>query len=122
MHVVFVDDDDTICSILELAFEHEPNMTAHVFGSAEAALEFIDEGTVLPGIVVLDLNMPGIDGRETLALMKQREILRFTRFAYLSASGEAEKEALLATGAHAVINKPFDPKSIAGTVRSILSC
>jgi two-component system response regulator len=45
--------------------------------SGEEALAYLRSGTrVTPGIILLDLNMPGLDGRRTLALIKQATELK----------------------------------------------
>ena len=62
-----------------------------------------------PSIVLLDLNMPGIDGRETLRLMRADKDLRRIPVVILTTSAaEQDIGASYEAGANAYIVKPSD--------------
>jgi len=45
--------------------------------SGEQALEYLNnQSNAKPGLILLDLNMPGMDGRRTLELIKQNNLLK----------------------------------------------
>lgn len=61
-----------------------------------------------PGIVLLDLNMPGIDGRETIRLIRADERIRRIPAVILTTSAaEADIRASYEAGANAYIVKPI---------------
>lgn len=63
----------------------------------------------LPGIVLLDLNMPGIDGRKTLQMLKEDQVLRKIPVVILTTSAdEKDVEQCYAMGASTYIQKPVD--------------
>jgi DNA-binding response OmpR family regulator len=73
-----------------------------------------------PDGILLDVEMPGIDGVETLRRLRADPRLAGSRIAFLTAKGddEAERGALLAAGADAVIAKPFQLPELAASVRA----
>jgi len=74
----------------------------------------------MPGIVLLDLNMPGIDGRKTLAFIKQDESLKKIPVVILTTSAdEKDIEQCYAMGASTYIQKPVDFDGLIEAVRRI---
>lgn len=64
---------------------------------------------VRPGLILLDLNMPGIDGRETLSLIKQDPALKKIPVIILTTStDERDIEQCYEMGASTYIQKPVD--------------
>jgi len=73
-----------------------------------------------PDGVLLDIEMPGIDGLETLRRLRADPRTAALPVAFLTAKGDdpAERAALLAAGADAVIAKPFQLPELADAVRA----
>ena len=81
------------------------------------ALERIDK--VSPDIIVLDVLMPHIDGRQVLRELRDREI--WTPVILLTAVGDATERAMALTeGADDYLNKPYDPHELVARIGSIL--
>jgi two-component system response regulator len=60
-----------------------------------------------PGLVLLDLNMPGMDGRKTLGVIKNDEILKRIPVIILTTSAdERDIQACYQTGANTYVQKP----------------
>lgn len=75
-----------------------------------------------PAMVILDVCMPGMSGVETYNKLRELPGGDTTPIAFLSArDGEEEIQQLRAMGAVDVLSKPFDIKSFAGRIRSILN-
>ena len=71
----------------------------------------------LPDVVLLDLMMPGLDGRETCCLLRAQPELRNTKIVMLSARSDiAERLAAYEVGAVDYIAKPFDLREILAKV------
>ncbi|MBB6600562.1 response regulator [Luteimonas sp. MC1825] len=63
----------------------------------------------LPSIVLLDLNLPKVDGREVLQAIRSHERTRSLPVVVLTTSGEPfDVEASYALGANSYIRKPVD--------------
>lgn len=60
-----------------------------------------------PGLVLLDLNMPGMDGRKTLEVIKQDDSLKQIPVIILTTSSdERDIQACYRTGANTYVQKP----------------
>ena len=74
-----------------------------------------------PDAILLDVMMPGRDGPGTLALLKADPRTARIPVIFLTAKAmTAEIERLRALGAAGVLTKPFDPMTLAASVRAIL--
>ena len=102
--VLVVDDVDTNVMILEEILKDDYNiMTAH---NGREALEILGDANPLPKIILLDVIMPEMTGREMFELMKTNKKLRRIPVIFITAENDSESE-LLAAGAVDFINKPF---------------
>jgi CheY-like chemotaxis protein len=80
--------------------------------------DFADAPT--PDLVLLDLNLPRVDGREVLAAIKADEELRRIPVVVLTTS-EAEEDVLRSYNLHAnaYVTKPVDFEQFVGVVRQV---
>ena len=97
----------------------------HVVDNGEEALTFLrQEGPYQnaprPGLILLDLNLPRVDGREVLAQIKADEGLRRIPVVVLTTS-EAEEDILRSYDLHAnaYVTKPVDFESFVRVVRQV---
>ncbi len=102
--ILIVDDERQIRRILALLLLERQHEVAEV-GSGEEAVELAPD--FRPDVVLLDLNLPGIDGLETLrrllALDPQVQVLMMTAFGTIPSAVEAMR-----LGAFDYLTKPFD--------------
>ncbi len=68
-------------------------------------------------LMMLDVNMPGLDGWETLALLRGDH----PEIKVLMMSGTVDGGRARAAGASGFIQKPYHPAEVLGTVRSQLA-
>lgn len=90
-------------------------------GSGEEALRHLLAEDF--AVIVLDVQMPGMDGFETARLIKAREKTRYVPIIFLTAiSGEAEHHLQgYRTGAVDYVYKPFNPEALRTKVGVFLS-
>lgn len=90
-------------------------------GSGEEALRHLLAADY--AVIVLDVQMPGMDGFETARLIRARERTRYVPIIFLTAiSGEAEHHLLgYRTGAVDYVYKPFEPEALRTKVGVFLS-
>lgn len=73
--VLFVDDDpDDLMLIRQVLEELSLNLSIHEVHNGREALEYLEkarEREQLPSLIVLDINMPVMDGKETLSIIRQ---------------------------------------------------
>lgn len=71
--------------------------------------EYKDAPHPRPGLILLDLNMPGLDGRSTLRLIKENdELKRIPVIILTTSSDERDVEACYQMGANTYVQKPVD--------------
>src|SRR4051812_40835583 len=88
-HVLLVEDESRLRDMLVRALR-EMGFQPSGVTSAEAAVRVLEHGALTPGILILDLNLPGMDGMELLATLRQRwpavQVIILTGFGDLSAA------------------------------------
>jgi two-component system response regulator len=73
-----------------------------------------------PGIILLDLNLPGIDGRQVLTTIKSTPALRTIPVVVLTTSDdERDVQACYALGANTYVRKPVDLGTFIAAVRRL---
>jgi CheY-like chemotaxis protein len=116
--ILCAEDEPIIQAILRAALERLGGFTVKICGSGEEALAAAAE--FAPDLVLLDVMMPGMDGRMTLAALRRLPALENIPIAFITTiGGSREIDDFLELGAVGVIIKPFEPKQLAETVRQI---
>lgn len=97
----------------------------HVVADGTQAMAFLQredghDAAPRPGLILLDLNLPGLDGRDVLAQVKADEALRPIPVVVLTAS-RAEQDVVDSYHAHAnaYIAKPIDAVDFAEVIHQI---
>jgi DNA-binding response OmpR family regulator len=111
-----VEDDPRIQKALVRLFASE-GYEVHVEGEGKAGLEASKK--LRPAAVLLDLMLPGINGRELCRMMKGAQ--PETPVVILSAVSEvADKVLLLELGADDYVTKPFSPRELLARVEAAI--
>jgi DNA-binding response OmpR family regulator len=114
--ILLADDETAITSNLA-PFLERAGFTVYVAADGQAALEQITQHS--PELVVLDVLMPRLDGREVLRRLRQAG--NWTPVLLLTQVGEAAERAMaLEEGADDYLNKPFDPQELSARIRAVL--
>ena len=114
--LLLVDDDPGITSGLSPVLERD-GFAVTIAEDGLAALTTLAAGGV--DIVVLDVMMPGLDGRETLRRLRRDG--HTVPVVLLTSVGEAaERARALDEGADDYLNKPFDAGELISRVRAVL--
>jgi CheY-like chemotaxis protein len=73
-----------------------------------------------PGVILLDLNMPGTDGREVLFDIKNNNDLRTIPVVILTTSADSRDiESCYQAGANSYVTKPVDQPAFLATVQRL---
>jgi DNA-binding response OmpR family regulator len=114
--LLLVDDETAITDRLA-PFLSRAGFDVKVAADGEAALR--DVISYNPDLIVLDVLMPRLDGREVLRQLRQKG--DWTPIILLTQVGEsAERAMALMEGADDYINKPFDPNELAARIKTVL--
>lgn len=114
--LLLVDDDEAIRSNLA-PFLERAGFDVEVAVDGEDALVRVAGSP--PDVIVLDVMMPRLDGREVLRRLRGQQ--NFVPVVLLTQVGESvERAAALEEGADDYLNKPFDPQELTARIRAIL--
>lgn len=120
--IFIVDDSDDDVEATRRAFKRAGFTHAlRHFYSGETALEFLrQQAEERPGLILLDLNMPGIGGRRTLEILKQDEGLKYIPVVVLTSSSYDEDVRTCYTlGANTFISKPVNFETFTEAMRRV---
>ena len=114
--ILLVDDEQAITANLAPFMERSGFRVAVAADGDEALHQVSGFG---PDLIVLDILMPRVDGRE--ALRRLRQAGDWTPVILLTQVGESMERAMaLEEGADDYLNKPFDPHELVARIRAVL--
>ena len=88
--------------------------------SGEDAIAYLKSDSSKPGIILLDLNMPGLDGRKTLEIIKRTPELKRIPIVILTTSDdERDVSACYEMGANTYIQKPVDFDGLIAAIKQL---
>ncbi|RKN15404.1 response regulator [Micromonospora musae] len=126
VRILVVDDDPGDVLMIEEALrESDVEKVIDVVGDGEEAMEFLrGEGrhpdALRPDVILLDLNMPRMDGRQVLGAVKQDEDLRTIPIVVLTTSNaDTDVIGSYTLQANAYVTKPIDLDDFNGVVHRI---
>ena len=107
--ILLVDDQEINVDILEeILKEHYHVLKAF---NGKQALEVLRNAKVLPRLILLDVQMPEMTGRELFEILKTDDVLKNIQVIFITAEDDSEGE-LLNAGAVDFIRKPFSPEAV----------
>jgi DNA-binding response OmpR family regulator len=113
--VLLVDDDPAILRLLEVNFR----MEGFDVDAAAHGEEAIAAATAArPDVAILDLMLPGMDGREILARLRSMPTTADVPVVFLTARGR--DDAPIEGTSEIYVQKPFDTVALVATVRTLV--
>jgi CheY-like chemotaxis protein len=119
MKVLIIDDEEDIRRIAHLSLGKVGGMDVLDAGGGSEGVRKAENEK--PDVILLDMMMPKMDGRATLAALRDNPTTSSIPVIFLTAKAmRSEVEQLMQSGATGVLTKPFDPMTLASQVRAIL--
>ena len=119
LRVLHVDDEPDIREVVEMSLALDPGLALKSCASGLDALALAADW--LPNVILLDVMMPQMDGPQTLRHLRSDDKTAEILVLFMTARAQThEVDHFLSLGATGVISKPFDPMTLAGTVRNYL--
>jgi len=117
--VLLVDDEDQLRRVMKDLLERDGYLV-HEARDGVQALDQVDR--VAPDIIVLDLNLPGLDGYGVLAKLRSRPTTQDIPVIVLTAKGDEDNEVrVFELGADDFLTKPFRARALSARLDAVLS-
>ncbi len=115
--ILIVDDDKNICKMIEASLRKERKYETMIALNGEACMRIVREEP--PDLVLLDIQMPGMDGIDTLQKIKQEDSR--IPVIIMTAHGTIERAVTsMKLGAYDFLTKPFARDRLLVTVNNAL--
>jgi two-component system, OmpR family, alkaline phosphatase synthesis response regulator PhoP len=117
--ILVVEDEVDIAQLIKHSLERGGDAKVDVVASGDAALRRI--GEVPPDLLILDLNLPVLDGTEVCRMLRAKPATAQLPIIMLTArTSETDRVAGLDLGADDYVTKPFSLRELAARVRAVL--
>lgn len=113
--VLVIDDDAPLRRMLSLTLR-DGGFAVVPAGDGQAALDLLTTDASLPDAIVLDLEMPVMDGRAFFRALRERGL----DVPVIVVSAYGARAAQRQLGAESYLDKPFSPDELVKRVRSLL--
>jgi CheY-like chemotaxis protein len=122
-NVLLIDDDEDDQEIFVSAVKQvASSVVCNCFDNATEALQNLAAGVLVPDVIFLDLNMPGMNGQQFLVEIKKRSDLSNIPVIIFSTASQSNTIQLMKSlGAHEFITKPSDYDKLLNILRPLLA-
>jgi type II secretory ATPase GspE/PulE/Tfp pilus assembly ATPase PilB-like protein/CheY-like chemotaxis protein len=117
-NVLLVEDEDQLRRVMKDLLQREGYQVAEARDGIQA-LDEVDR--FAPDVIILDLNLPGIDGYSVLAQLRSRPATREIPIMVLTAKGDEDNEVrVFELGADDFVTKPFRARSLTARIEAVI--
>lgn len=117
--ILIVEDEQDVAELIRHTLQRTGEADLAVAGSGDTALKAVSDWH--PDLVLLDLNLPVLDGTEVCRILRSRDTTRNIPIVILTArTGEDDRVRGLELGADDYITKPFSLRELTARVRAVL--
>lgn len=122
LRILYVDDDKDIRHIVKLSLALDPGIELRLCADGAEALAAAKNDEWRPDLVMLDVMMPRMDGPTLMIELRDLPGFADKPFVFVTARArEADVKSYHEAGAKGVILKPFNPLTLARSVRALAS-
>jgi len=116
--ILVVEDSSAMRAFVRATLEVDGNTVVTEAGSGLEGLQVLARDTY--DVVIVDVNMPDINGLEVVAFMRRSETHQNTPVLIISTEASAkDRERGLSLGANAYLSKPFKPEELRALVEQV---
>lgn len=117
--ILIVEDEPDVAGLVKHAVERLGDTAVEIVHSGDAALKAVSQHA--PDLLILDLNLPVLDGTEVCRILRSRAETRQLPIMILTArTTEDDRVGGLDLGADDYVTKPFSVRELTARVRAIL--
>lgn len=113
MRILTVDDSKIMRQMVRATLETSGKFQCMEAEDGLKALALLNQASELPSLILMDVNMPNLDGLELTKKLRQDERFRYTPIVMLTTEeGDDLKKIGQEIGATGWITKPFNPQRL----------
>ena len=119
--VLVVDDSAAMRAFIRRVFDLSGLEVETIFeaGDGQEAMDLLDREWV--DVILTDINMPGMDGEQFIALRAESGVANMTPVIVVSTDATtARRERMAQLGARGYLVKPFAPEALKGEIERVL--
>jgi two-component system phosphate regulon response regulator PhoB len=117
--VLIVEDEEDVATLIKHVVERHGEVEVEIAARGDTALRAVAERR--PDLIVLDLNLPVLDGVEVCRILRSRPETRQLPIVVVSArTSEDDRVKCLELGADDYITKPFSLRELSARIRTAL--
>ena len=121
MRVLVVDDSLVVRTIIQKTIKQMGHEAIHT-GNGQEALDILAQKADDIELVLLDWNMPVMDGHDTIMNIKKNKAYNRLCIIMISTESEDDKiDQVLAAGANGYLAKPFSQEELTAKIKSTLA-
>lgn len=118
MKILAIEDEELTQQFIQTVLSKEYQV--HIAGSGEEGLQLA--GEIQPDMIILDVNMPGMNGYEVCERLKQDTKTESIPVVFLSAHSDLEERMQgYAVGAEDYLVKPCEPETIRAKIKVLIN-
>lgn len=117
--ILIIDDDANVANYVKFRLEKKGYEIHHIDNGLDGVEGIMN---LKPDLVILDMMMPGIDGREVAEIVKEKNLMDVSRIIVLSGKEVTEEvKALFDLGVHDYLQKPINIDNLVIRIERALS-
>jgi CheY-like chemotaxis protein len=117
--VLIIDDEEDIRAVAALSLETIAGWEVAMANSGAQGVARAE--SLQPDAILLDVMMPGMDGRATFVALQKNQLTAKIPVVLLTAKAQqSERQQLATLGVAGVLVKPFDPLTLPDEIAAIL--
>ena len=107
--ILLIEDNELDAHLVELSFSSiDENLKLTWMDNGEKCLEYLRVAPHPPKMIILDLKMPGMDGFDTLELIRKENLKKFPIIIFSGSNFSEDSLRAYQLGADDFFQKPYD--------------
>lgn len=121
-NILIIDDDPDDAGLMTYAIAKiDPCIKCFFASNGKEAIKYLDTGHVAPGLILLDINMPIMNGVEFLTIRQSHPLLsNIPVVVHTTASDDNTADTIRKLGANEFVVKPYSFNEMVSQLTSIL--
>ena len=117
--IVAVDDSAVVLKMLQKVLDKMYDL--HLFTTGQEALQYLSDKKRTPDLIILDIEMPKMDGYEVLSMIRQLDHLADVPVIFLTSNSDKYHVVrAVADGAQDYVVKPVDQEVLLKKISAVL--